>query len=91
MYKFIAQYCLESNNSRWGAMYESGYHKQKLGAKVDQRKPLIEQLTTTFTRVQLDELIEANKLDTEARHFLSQWKKKGWIIKIDKNTYQKQL
>lgn len=91
MYKFIAQYCLESNNRRWGAVYESGYHKQKLGAKVDQRKPLIEQLTTTFTRVQLDELIEVNKLDTEARHFLSQWKKKGWIIKIDKNTYQKQL
>ena len=61
------------------------------GAKVDKRKPLIEQLTNTFTRAQLDELISRNDLDTEARFFISQWKSKGWIIKIRKNVYQKQV
>lgn len=91
MYRFIATYCLNSNNKRWGSAYEAGYHKQKEGTKTDKRKPLIEQLTATFTREQLEELINKNKLDTEARHFLSQWKKKGWIVKIEKNTFQKQI
>lgn len=58
---------------------------------MDKRKPLIEQLTTTFTRAQLNELIEQNGLDTEARFFISQWKSNGWIIKLRKNVYQKQI
>lgn len=91
IYRYLANYCVRSNNDRWGAIYEDGYRRIKEGAKVDQYKPLIEQLTTTFTREQLDELITQNCLDTEARFFLSQWKSKGWITKVRKNVYQKQL
>ena len=57
---------------------------------MDARKPLIDQLTTVFTRDQLSELIRQNELDTEERHFIAQWKAKGWIIKLRKNVYQKQ-
>ena len=91
IYRFLASYCVRSNTNRWGKVYEEGYKKQKGGAKVDKRKPLIEQLTTTFTRAQLIELIEQNGLDTEARFFISQWKANGWIIKVRKNVYQKQV
>ena len=56
---------------------------------VNKRKPLIEQLTTTFTRAQLEELIDKNQLDTEARFYVSQWKSKGLIVKLRKNVYQK--
>ena len=91
VYRFLASYCVRSNTNRWGAIYEQGYKKQKEGAKVDKRKPLIEQLTTVFTRAQLDALIQQNGLDTEARFFISQWKSHGWIIKLRKNVYQKQI
>ena len=91
VYRFLASYCVRSNTNRWGAIYEQGYKKQKEGAKVDKRKPLIEQLTTVFTRAQLDALIQQNGLDTEARFFISQWKSNGWIIKLRKNVYQKQV
>jgi hypothetical protein len=91
VYRFLASYCVRSNTNRWGNIYEQGYKKQKEGAKVDKRKPLIEQLTTVFTRAQLDALIQQNGLDTEARFFISQWKSNGWIIKLRKNVYQKQV
>lgn len=88
-YRFMSSYCVRSNTNRWGKTYEDGYRKQKEGAKVDKRKALIEQLTTTFTRAQLIELIEQNNLDTEPRFFISQWKSSGKIIKLRKNVYQK--
>ena len=40
------------------------------GAKVDKRKPLIEQLTNTFTRAQLDEL---NKYKPDLYWFAGDW------------------
>ena len=89
VYRFLSSYCVRSNTNRWGKTYEDGYRKQKDGAKVDKRKPLIEQLTTTFTRAQLEELIDKNQLDTEARFYVSQWKSKGLIVKLRKNVYQK--
>ena len=46
---------------------------------------------TLEARAQLNELIEQNGLDTEARFFISQWKSNGWIIKLRKNVYQKQI
>lgn len=90
-YRFMATYCLRSNDNRWGKTYELGYRKQKEGAKIDKRKPLIDQLTTTFTRQELIALIDQNGLDTEARYFISQWKSSGKIIKLRKNVYQKCL
>ena len=63
--------------------------KRLAGAKIDSRKALIDQLTTTFTRAQLEELITKNELSTDARFFLSQWNAKGWIRKTAKNVYEK--
>ena len=60
-----------------------------MGAKIDKRKPLIDQLTNVFTRDQLEELIAKNNLDTEWRKFISKWKMKGWIIKLRTGVYQK--
>ena len=90
-YRFLSAYCLKSDTNRWGKTYEEGYRKQKQGAKIDKCKPLIEQLTNVFTRAQLEELIEKNQLDTEARFYVAKWKAKGWIVKLRKNVYQKQL
>ena len=90
-YRFLSAYCLKSDTNRWGKTYEEGYRKQKQGAKIDKCKPLIEQLTNVFTRAQLEELIEKNQLDTEARFYVAKWKSKGWIVKLRKNVYQKQL
>jgi len=90
-YKFLSTYCLNSATNRWGKQYEEYYTKQKQGAKIDQRKPLIQQLTSTFTRAQLIELCDKLQLDTDPRNFISQWKAKGWIIKLRKNVYQKQI
>lgn len=91
IYRFIASFCVRANTNRWGKTYEDGYRKQKEGAKIDKHKPLIEQLTSTFTKAQLVELIEQNGLDTEPRFFISQWKSNGWISKVHKNVYQKQI
>lgn len=89
VYRFLTTFCLTSNTNRWGKTYEDGYRKQKEGAKVDTRKRLIDQVTTTFTRAQLIELIKQNQLDTHPRFFIYQWKNKGWITKLRKNVYQK--
>lgn len=88
-YKFMADFCLKSTNNRWGQQYEDYYMKRLAGAKIDSRKALIDQLTTTFTRAQLEELITKNELSTDARFFLSQWNAKGWIRKTAKNVYEK--
>lgn len=89
LYRFMCDFCLKSAVNRWGEQYEEYYKKRLQGAKIDCRKALIDQLTTTFTRAQLDELITKNELSTDARFFLSQWTAKGWISKKDKNVYEK--
>lgn len=91
MYRFMSDFCLNSAVNRWGQQYEEYYHKRALGSKPDTRKPLIEQLTKEFTRAQLCELIEKNNMDTDARRFLSMWKSKGWIEKVGKNVYRKNV
>ncbi len=91
LYRFLADFCLNSSINRWGSQYEDFYKKRAKGAKVDKRKALVEQLTTTFTREQLEELIRQNEMDTDARFFLSQWKAKGWIERVSKNVFRKQI
>ena len=77
--------------NRWGQQYEDFYKKRAQGAQIDKRKPIIDQLTTTFTRNQLELLLKQNDMETEARFFISQWKRKGWIKKVEKNTFRKLL
>lgn len=89
LFRFLCDYCLNSSVNRWGKRYEEYYRKQAMGAKIDKRKPLIDQLTNVFTRDQLEELIAKNNLDTEWRKFISKWKMKGWIIKLRTGVYQK--
>lgn len=91
IYRFLADFCLKSSTNRWGQQYEDFYKKRAQGAQIDKRKPIIDQLTTTFTRNQLELLLKQNDMETEARFFISQWKRKGWIKKVEKNTFRKLL
>ena len=91
LYRFLADFCLNSSINRWGSQYEDFYKKRAKGAKVDKRKALVEQLTTTFTREQLKELIRQNEMDTDARFFLSQWKAMGWIERVSTNVFRKPI
>lgn len=89
LYRFMADQILSALMGRWANKYNELNKKRSEGADPTPNKPLIEQLTTTFTRQQLDLLIQQNGNVTESRFFLSQWKSNKWIEKIGKNQYRK--
>ena len=53
------------------------------------RVPLFDQLSPSFTRTQLDELVKRIGVSTPTRVLLSKWKAKGWIEEKQKYVYQK--
>lgn len=89
LYRYFAESVLAALMNRWGEKYNELSQKHQHGAEVKPTARLIDQLTTVFTRQQLDILREQNNNSTDTRFFLSQWKKKGWIEKIGKNQYRK--
>lgn len=91
LFLFLCDYCLSSAVNRWGNKYDEAVKRQQQGAKVDKRKPLFDQLTTVFTRDQLVELSKKNEMNPDVRSRIYQWYTKGWIIKLRKNVYQKQI
>ncbi|MCI7782667.1 MAG: hypothetical protein MR544_06160, partial [Parabacteroides sp.] len=88
IYLFAAQYILDSMLSRWGKRYEE-LTQQRIQGESRVRVPLFDQLSQTFTRDQLDELIKRLEISTPSRIFLSKWKAKGWIEETQKYVYQK--
>ena len=88
IYLFSAQYILDSMLSRWGKRYEE-LTQQRIQSESQVRVPLFDQLSPTFTRDQLDELIKRLEVSTPTRIFLSKWKSKGWIQETQKYVYQK--
>ena len=88
IYLFAAQYILDSMLSRWGKRYEE-LTQQRIQGESRVRVPLFDQLSQTFTRDQLDELIKRLEVSTPSRIFLSKWKAKGWIEETQKYVYQK--
>lgn len=91
LFLFLCDYCLNSAVNRWGNKYDEAVKRQQQGAKVDKRKPLFDQLTNVFTREQLVELSRKNDLNPDVRSRIYQWYTKGWITKLRKNVYQKQI
>lgn len=88
-YEWMAGHVLQPMLTRWGARYNEMLQKREEGSNPDRQKPLFDQLTTVFTRQQLDTLIRENCRQSESRFYLFRWKAKGWIEKIDKNQFRK--
>ena len=88
IYLFCAQYILDSMLGKWGKRYEELTQKRIKGES-QVRVPIFDQLSSPFTRDQLDELAKRLEVNTPLRVFISKWKAKGWIQEIQKYTYKK--
>lgn len=88
IYLFCAQYILDSMLHKWGKRFEE-LSAQRIQGESQTRVPLFDQLTSPFTRDQLDELIKRMELNTETKIFVSKWKAKGWIKETQHYVYEK--
>lgn len=88
IYLFCAQYILDSMLRKWGKRYEE-LSKERIPGESQVRVPLFDQLSPTFTRPQLDELVKRIAISTPTRVLLSKWKAKGWIKESSKYVYEK--
>lgn len=88
IYLYAANYILKSMLSRWGDRFEAMARKRMQGdSKV--RVPVFNQLTSPFTRQQLDEIVKRYELTTPTKVFISKWKGKGWIDQTGNDTFTK--
>jgi hypothetical protein len=85
----MADFTLESMLNRWGKAFGELNQKRDLSHAVESKPILFEQLTSPFTRDQLNLKIEELGLTTPSRVFLSMWRKMKVIREIDKNTFEK--
>lgn len=88
IYLYCAQYILDSMLRKWGKRYEE-LTTQRIQGENQVRVPVFDQLSSPFTRDQLDELVKRLEVGTPTRVFLSKWKAKGWIKEIQKSVFQK--
>lgn len=88
IYLFCAQYILDSLLSKWGNRYNE-LTVQRIQGESQTRVPVFDQLTSPFSRDQLDELVKRLEVGTPTRIFLSKWKAKGWIRETQKSVYEK--
>ena len=89
IYLFMAEYILKGMLERWGSKFEEFNQKREQGMKAGPRESLFDQLTDTFTREQLNLLIEKQGKVTPDKVFLCRWKKLRVIEMVDKNTFRK--
>lgn len=89
IYLFMADYILDGMLSRWGKRFEALNDKRETDRKPGPKDCLFDQLTDTFTREQLNVLIEQKGKTTPTTVFLSKWKKYRVIEMVDKNTFRK--
>lgn len=89
VYLYMADFTLESMLNRWGKAFGELNQKRDLSHAVESKPILFEQLTSPFTRDQLNLKIEELGLTTPSRVFLSMWRKMKVIREIDKNTFEK--
>ena len=89
IYLFMAEYILQGMLDRWGERFEELNGKREAGQKRGPRECLFDQLTDTFTREQLNLLLEKQGKVTPDKVFLYRWKKLKVIEIIDKNTFRK--
>lgn len=89
IYLYMAEYILHGMLERWGAKFEELNSKREAAQKAGPKEILFDQLTDTFTREQLNLLIEKQGKVTPDKVFLSRWKKLKVIEAVDKNTFRK--
>ena len=89
IYLFMAEYILKAMLDRWGKRFEDLNAKREAELKPGPKENLFDQLTETFTREQLNLLIEKQGKVTPDKVFINRWKKLRVIEIIDKNTFRK--
>lgn len=89
IYLFMAEYILQAMLDRWGKRFEDLNTKREAEQKAGPKESLFDCLTETFTREQLNLLIEKQGKVTPDKVFLNRWKKLRVIEVIDKNTFRK--
>ncbi len=89
IYLFMAEYILKGMMDRWGKRFEDLNSKREAEQKAGPKENLFDCLTETFTREQLNLLIEKQGKVTPDKVFLNRWKKLRVIEIIDKNTFRK--
>jgi hypothetical protein len=89
IYLCMADYILGGMLERWGKRFEDLNTKREQEQKPGPKDCLFDQLTDTFTREQLNVLIEQKGKTTPTTVFLSKWKKFRVIEMVDKNTFRK--
>ena len=89
IYLFMAEYLLQAMMDRWGKKFEELNAKREAEQKPGPKQNLFDQLTETFTREQLNVLIEKQGKVTPDKVFINRWKKMKVIEIIDKNTFRK--
>ena len=85
----MAEYILQNMLERWGKRFEELNAKREAELKPGPKENLFDQLTETFTREQLNLLIEKQGKVTPDKVFINRWKKLRVIEIIDKNTFRK--
>lgn len=89
IYLFMAEYILQNMLERWGKRFEELNAKREAELKPGPKENLFDQLTETFTREQLNLLIEKQGKVTPDKVFINRLKKLRVIEIIDKNTFRK--
>lgn len=89
IYKYMADYILNTLLKRWGKTFEELQSKRFEGIVETARPKLIDRLGKDFTRDQLRALIQELKVATPDRVLISQWKANKWIEQTDKFQYRK--
>lgn len=89
IYLYMAEYILKGMMDRWGKRFEDLNSKREAEQKPGPKENLFDCLTDTFTREQLNLLIEKQGKVTPDKVFLNRWKKLRVIEIIDKNTFRK--
>jgi hypothetical protein len=85
----MAEYILKGMMDRWGKRFEDLNSKREAESKTGPAVSIFDQLTDTFTREQLNLLIEKTGKSTPDKIFICRWKKLRVIEIIDKNTFRK--
>jgi hypothetical protein len=91
IYLYMAEFTLNSMLNRWGKSFSELNQKRDLSHAVESKPILFEQLTSPFSRDQLNLKIEELGLTTPARAFIYMWRKMKVIREIDKNTFEKAM
>lgn len=89
IYLFMAEYILQAMLSRWGKQFEELNSKREQKQQHGPKERLFDLLPDTFTREQLNLLIEKQGKVTPDKVFINRWKKIRVIEILDKNTFRK--